>query len=132
MRLFTKSIFKERESEEGKRISVMSRHTLDDGVTPDERIVEKSFDEWRKDLAAPGKLIGAYLREEISWEDFEKKYLEFLRSAEMKSKVEEFAKRCSEETVTLLCKEEKPDQCHRRLLAEELKRYQPELEIVYG
>lgn len=129
--IFTKSIIKEKELGE-KRISVMSRHTKNDGVTPDERIIEGvTFDEWQKDFAPPGKLVGAYYRKEISWEEFEKKYLEFLRNDEIKSKVENFAKRCTEETITLMCIEDTADKCHRRLLAEELQKYQPHLKIVH-
>ncbi|PJE58491.1 MAG: hypothetical protein COU81_00380 [Candidatus Portnoybacteria bacterium CG10_big_fil_rev_8_21_14_0_10_36_7] len=75
----------------------MSRHTKEDGITPDERIIEGvSFDEWRKEFAPPEKLVGAYYRNELSWEDFEKKYFDFLRSAEIKPYVEAFAKRCTE------------------------------------
>lgn len=129
--IFTKSIIKEREPNE-KRVSIMSRHTKADGVTPDERIVEGvTFDEWRKEFAPPDKLIGAYYRNELSWEDFEKKYIEFLRSAEIKPKVESFAKRCTEETITLMCIEDGADKCHRRLLAEELQKYQPQLKIFH-
>ena len=40
--LYTKSILKPRSSRDGRRISVMSRHTLEDGVTQDKRITEKS------------------------------------------------------------------------------------------
>jgi len=80
--LFTKSIIKEKEPDE-KRISVMSRHTKEDGVTPDKRIVEGvTFDEWRKEFAPPDKLVGAYYRNELSWKYFEKKYVEFLQSLE--------------------------------------------------
>ncbi|MEI8343431.1 MAG: DUF488 family protein [Candidatus Moraniibacteriota bacterium] len=129
--LFTKSIIKEREPDE-KRISVMSRHTREDGITPDERIVEgQTFDEWRKEFAPPGNQVGAYYRKELSWEDFESKYIEFLRSPEIRSKVESFAKRCTEETITLMCIEHTADKCHRRLLAEELQRYQPQLRIIH-
>lgn len=129
--LFTKSIIKGREPNE-KRISVMSRHTKKDGVTPDERIIEgETFNEWRKEFAPPAKLVGAYYRGELSWEDFEKKYVEFLRSADMKPKVESFAKRCTEETITLMCIEDTADKCHRRLLAEELQKYQPQLKIIH-
>ena len=38
--------------------------------------------------------------------------------------------RALKENVTFLCIEEKPDFCHRRLLAEECKKYQPNLEII--
>lgn len=129
--LFTKSIVKEKEPNE-KRISVMSRHTKEDGITPDERIIEgETFDEWRKEFAPSAKLIGAYSRKELSWEEFEKKYVEFLQSPEIKSQVASFAKRCTEETITLMCIEDTADKCHRRLLAEELQKYQPQLKIFH-
>ena len=129
--LFTKSIIREKDLNE-KRISVMSRHTREDGITPDERIVEGiTFDEWRKEFAPPGNLVGAYYRKELTWDDFEKKYLEFLRSAEIRPQVESFAKRCTEETITLMCIEDTADKCHRRLLAEELQKYQPSLKIIH-
>jgi uncharacterized protein YeaO (DUF488 family) len=129
--LFTKSIIKEKEPNEN-RISVMSRHTKEDGITPDERIIEgETFDEWRKEFAPPAKLVGAYYRNELSWEDFEERYVEFLQSPEVKLKVESFAKRCTEETITLMCIEDTADKCHRRLLAEELQKYQPQLKIFH-
>jgi len=131
-KLFTKSILKDKHPDDKIRISVMSRHTKEDGVTPDERIIEGvTFDEWQKDFAPPSKLIGAYYRNEISWEEFEKAYLDFLQSEEMKSKLAAFAQRCINETITLMCIEDKPDKCHRRLLAEELQKYQPDLIIVH-
>lgn len=130
--IFTKSIIKDKEPDESKRISVMSRHTKEDGMTPDERIIEgTTFDEWQKEFAPPDRLVGSYYRKEIPWEEFEKKYLEFLRTEEMKPKVESFAKRCTEETITLMCVEDSADKCHRRLLAEELQKYQPNLKIIH-
>jgi uncharacterized protein YeaO (DUF488 family) len=129
--VYTKSIIKDREPDE-KRISVMSRHTEADGVTPDERIVAGiNFDEWLKELAPPAVLVGAYYRKELSWEDFADKYLAFLRSDGMRPKVEQLAARCSEETLTLLCIEDTADKCHRRLLVEELTKYQPHLRIIH-
>jgi len=131
--LYTESIVKPKNPEDQKRISVMSRHTLNDGKTPDARIIDgETFDEWLKDFAPPSKLVGAYYRKEIQWEEFEQKYLEFLRSAETQPKVESFAKRCTEETITLMCIEDDPTHCHRRLLAEELQRYQPHLKIIHN
>ena len=129
--MYTKSIIKDEEPGE-YRISVMSRHTMSDGITPDKRIIEgEIFHEWRKEFAPPSKLVGAYYRSELSWEDFQNKYVEFLRGLEMKPRVESFAKRCTEETLTLMCIEDTADRCHRRLLAEELQQYQPELRIIH-
>lgn len=131
--LHTVSLFTPLEIDRGRiRISVISRPTLDDGITPDERIKEGlTHHEWIKDFAPPPKLIGSYKRREISWEEYEKKYLEFLRSSTMLEKVKALASRCMREKITLACVEEKADFCHRRLLAEELQRYEPELIIVH-
>ena len=130
--IFTKSIFKEKYPEDGKRISIMSRHTENDGKTPDKRIVEgTSFEEWLREFAPPEKLVGAYYREEISWEEFEEKYINFLRSNDIAPKVKSFARRCQGEIITLLCAEEDANKCHRRLLAEELQRYEPDLKIIH-
>ena len=51
--LFTESILSERHPDSGTRISVMSRHTLNDGVTPDPRIIPASYDEHISQMA-PG------------------------------------------------------------------------------
>ena len=130
--LFTKSILKEKIPSENRLISVMSRHTLEDGITPDERIIEGiNYDEWKAEFAPPAKLVWAYYRKEISWEEYEKKYLEFLRSKELIEKVISFAKRCIEEIIILECIEDTSEKCHRRILAEELQRHQSELKIVH-
>ena len=42
--LKSKCILSSKKPEDGTRISIMSRHTLNDGKTPDERITEDSFD----------------------------------------------------------------------------------------
>lgn len=60
--LFTKSIHKPVQPEDGYRISVMSRHTLSDGKTPDPLITGKSYIEWWKDLAPRDTLVGAWYR----------------------------------------------------------------------
>lgn len=128
--LFTKSIIKPKEADDARRISVMSRHTKEDGITPDERIIDgETFDEWLQDFAPPAKLVDAYYPQEVTWDNFARLYLEFLRSPEVQPKVEEFAHRCAQETITLMCVEEDSEKCHRRLLAEELQKYQPDLKI---
>ncbi|MEF3691893.1 MAG: DUF488 family protein [Candidatus Moraniibacteriota bacterium] len=131
--LHTISLFAPLEIDQGRiRISVISRPTLDDGKTPDERIREGvTHHEWIKDFAPPSKLIGSYKRGEISWKEYEEKYLEFLRSPEQKEKVAKFAKRCKQEKITLACVELTATYCHRRLLAEELRRHESELSIVH-
>jgi uncharacterized protein YeaO (DUF488 family) len=131
--IHTVSLFTPIEIDRGRtRISIISRPTLDDGKTPDRRIIQGiTHHEWIKDFAPPLKLIGAYKRKEINWEGYERKYFEFLRSPIMREKVKILALRCLQEKITLACIEERDNFCHRRLLAEELQRHQPELLIVH-
>ncbi|MDD2807956.1 MAG: hypothetical protein PHW95_05580, partial [Patescibacteria group bacterium] len=60
------------------RISIMSRHTLNDGVTPYPEINMGSYDMWMTELARPPKLIGAYYRNEISWAEFAEQFNAYL------------------------------------------------------
>src|SRR3989338_7725310 len=129
MALYTKCILKEKYENDGIRISVMSRHTLNDGVTPDLQINEKKYDEHFKILAPPDKLVGDYYKRGLSWSNFEKSYLNFLRSPEVKQYVVNLTERALLNDITLLCIEETPEKCHRRLLAEECQRYNPFLSV---
>lgn len=124
--LITRSIYNCVPWETRIQISVMSRHTQDDGYSTDQRINFDCIREWRPWLAPPDYLIGKYLRGEIFWSEYERKYLEYLRI----NRVEEIFDLISlalVENVVLMCKEPKPDFCHRRLLAEECHRLNPDL-----
>jgi len=109
------------------RISVMSRHTCSDGVTFDDRITSNLFDEHMPILAPPLKLIGNYYKHGMSWDKFEKEYNKYLDGIE--NVVREFAERCCNQDITILCIESEPDFCHRRLLANRCKLLVSELEI---
>lgn len=129
LELHTVSLFTPLEVDRGRiRISVISRPTLDDGLTPDERIKEGiTHHEWIKYFAPPPKLIGSYKRGEIFWQEYQKKYFDFLREPKIIESVQRFANRCRHVKITLAC----ADFCHRRLLAEEIQRYVPKLKIVH-
>ena len=127
--LYTKCILKEREKADGWRISIMSRHTLNDGITPDSRIPIASYDQWIKELAPPEKLIGAYYKMRLSWKEFEEGYLEHIRSKGIKEIVQELSVISTFKNITLLCIEEYQEFCHRRILANECIIYQPWLSI---
>src|SRR3989344_9342149 len=101
--IYTKSILKPRETSDGIRISIMSRHTLNDGVTPDSRINENSYDEWARVFAPPLKLIGDYYKRGLSWGDFERRYKKYLSSPEISSHVRNLASISLSENLTLLC-----------------------------
>lgn len=125
----TKCILKPKELKDGLRVSVMSRHTLNDGVTKDTRIKPGTFDSWMKIFSPPAKLVGDYYKRGLPFEEFEKRYLEYLRLPEVSKIVKRFAKLALEQDLTLMCIEESPENCHRRLLAEEMQKYEPNLKV---
>jgi uncharacterized protein YeaO (DUF488 family) len=130
--LKTKSILKPKEESDGLRISIMSRHTLNDGITPHPKITKSSYDQWFRVLSPPVKLLGDYYKRALSWEKFEQGYIEYIRKAEIRIEVQNLAKRSLDSVITLLCIEESPEYCHRRILAEECKKYQPSLVLSIG
>ncbi len=128
--LKTKSIHAPSSPKDGYRISIMSRHTLNDGITLDPSITAGIFDEWIKELAPPNILIGAYYKRGLPWNKFEKQYLEFLRRPETRPHIIRLIELAKTRDVTVLCIENTPEYCHRRLLAEECQRLEPKLQII--
>lgn len=128
--LKTKSILEPKEATDGLRISVMSRHTLNDGITPHPEINSSSYDLWLQILSPPARLLGDYYKTGLPWEQFEKRYLEYIRQPKVQIEVQNLAGGSLDSIITLLCIEKSPDYCHRRLLAEECKKYQPLLDLI--
>lgn len=127
MTLFTKCILDEKEENDGVRISVMSRHTLNDGVTPDTRITSSTYEEHHPELAPSLKLIGDYYKRALSWDQFEFRFCEQIKNPSTQVILGDIAARSLSENVTLMCIEKEPHFCHRRLLVEECKRLVPEI-----
>lgn len=69
------------------------------------------------DLAPTREVLDAYKKQKGDWELYERQFLDLMRSRE----IEERAGRQLLDNDCLLCSEEKPDHCHRRLVAEYLK-----------
>jgi len=130
MALKTKSILAPIEKDDGYRISVMNRHTLDDGITPDKRITYEMYGEHKKTLAPSAKLLGDYYKRGLNWDEYEKRFKKEINNPETIKILKEISKKALKENITLLCIEEKPDFCHMRLLAEECKKLEPKLEII--
>jgi uncharacterized protein YeaO (DUF488 family) len=130
--LKTKSMFAEISTKDGLRISVMSRHTLNDGVTPDARIIPNvSYNEHLVELAPPSRLVGMWYRKMINWEEFTHKYSTYLRRPEVSKSVMKLAEMALRQDVTILCVEPKGEDCHRVILAQNCKQLYPELKIEY-
>lgn len=116
----------------GHRISVMSRHTLNDGRTPHPNIKRGSYEEHWPALGPDPKLIGDYYHRGLAWPGFEQRYLERLRTDP--GARERFAALLAllrdGSDLLLLCIEEGSHFCHRRLLAEECRRRMPGLCVI--
>jgi uncharacterized protein YeaO (DUF488 family) len=129
--IYTKCILHSKDASDGIRISIMSKHTLNDGITPDIRIKNGAYDMHIKLLAPSLTLIGDHYKRNLLWTDFEQRYLEEIRSAPKNSIVKFISEMGLIEDITLLCIEDQADFCHRRLLAEECQRHQPALMITH-
>ena len=71
--------------------------------------------------------MGDYYKRGLPWEIFEQKYLEHIRQSQVQFEVQNLAIISLDSVITLLCIEDSPTYCHRKLLAEECKKYQPSL-----
>jgi len=79
-------------------------------------------------IFAPTKEILDSYRRDKNWERYEDRYLELLKDKDI-AKLKNLNDKNN--TICLLCSEDLPDKCHRRLLAEYLKSIEPELKIIH-
>lgn len=78
-------------------------------------------------LAPEPDMLERYKKQKGAWTDYEGQFLELMR----KRKIEETVSRDVIADGCLLCSEDKPDRCHRRLVAEYLKKHWADVEIVH-
>lgn len=78
------------------------------------------------ELAPTADMLDAYKKKKIDWAEYEKRFNELLekRTPELHHEPVDFDGAC------LLCSEPTPHHCHRRLVAERLKKTWPEMQIV--
>lgn len=91
------------------------------------RLIDADYVHW-EESAPTEELLGAYRRKTISWEKYETNYRELLSARQIESSpiVQQLNYSC------LLCSEDKPHRCHRRLLAEYLREKLPtEVQITH-
>jgi len=77
------------------------------------------------ELAPTKELLDVYKKRKGDWAAYEKEFLELIAQRQIESTI-------SKELIDngcLLCSEDTPDQCHRRLVAEYLQRHWPEVSI---
>lgn len=77
------------------------------------------------DLAPTKDILDAYKKQKGDWGLYERQFLDLMRSRQIEKKVS----RDILDGACLLCSEETPHHCHRRLVAEYLKEHWPEVEI---
>lgn len=70
-------------------------------------------------LAPTKEMLDAYKKKRDDWDVYEKGFLDLMRSR----RVEESVARDVFDQACLLCSEDKPHRCHRRLVAEYLQRH---------
>jgi len=78
-------------------------------------------------LAPTPQMLDAYKKHGGDWQVYENEFLELMKSRGIETAV---AKEIVSDAC-LLCSEDKPDQCHRRLVAEYLRDKWGEVEIVH-
>ena len=78
-------------------------------------------------LAPTKALLAAYRKGDIDWPTYEKRFLDLMRER----RVEETLDRKLLDEGCLLCSEDQPHQCHRRLVAEYLRDRWGNVEVVH-
>ncbi len=81
----------------------------------------------RPELAPTQEMLDAFKKERGQWADYERQFLELMASRH----IEQTLPRDSVQGACLLCSEDKPHHCHRRLVAEYLKGKWGDLQILH-
>lgn len=77
-------------------------------------------------LAPTQEMLDRYKKEKGAWEEYEKEFLELLKERRIEEAV---SPELFEKPAALLCSEETPDHCHRRLVLEYLRHKWGNIEI---
>lgn len=78
-------------------------------------------------LAPTKPMLDSYKKERGAWSDYEQKFLALMKERRIEDSID---KKILDQGC-LLCSEDKPHQCHRRLVAEYLKRHWGDVDIVH-
>ena len=81
----------------------------------------------RPDLAPTEEIMNAFKKEEGTWEAYERAFLPLLAER----RIEETLTRQEVDGACLLCSEDTPEHCHRRLVAEYLRDQWGDVEIIH-
>ena len=78
-------------------------------------------------LAPNQEMLDAYKKQKGSWSEYESRFNELMKTR----KIEMLASKELLDGACLLCSEEKPHHCHRRLVAEYLQQHWPDVAITH-
>lgn len=77
--------------------------------------------------APTDEILSGYKKKLINWEEYARKYINILKERDIWAKVDSSIL----ENACLLCSEDKPERCHRRLLAEYFQEQNKEISITH-
>ncbi len=140
--LRTGCVFSKRTKEDGIRVVVMNRNTEHDGETPILSLAKGiGVDAWVRFLSVPGPVVGAYYAQ-LKKPDADQTALfntladayrtHLATNLDAREQLQYWSDRAITRNVTFLCYEETTNFCHRRILAEECKKYRPDLAVYLG
>ncbi len=77
------------------------------------------------DLAPTAEMLSAYQKRQCDWPTYEAQFLNLMKERRIEAALSPGLL----DNACLLCSEEKPHKCHRRLVAEYLQQHWPKIEI---
>lgn len=79
------------------------------------------------ELAPTQEMLDQYKKAKGGWDQYERQFLELMRERQIEKTIrpDQLSDGC------LLCSEDKPHHCHRRLVAEYLKKHWGNLEVAH-
>jgi len=87
------------------------------------------WDIWMPTLAPSHELLTQYHQAEVTWDEFCDRFHQEV-IAEQQEYLDILVEMAQKHVVTILCWEETPEKCHRRLVAEACKQINSELEVI--
>ena len=76
-------------------------------------------------LAPTADMLGLYRKRQMTWDEYEQRFLDLMRERSIETTVP----RDTIAGTVLLCSEDEPARCHRRLVAEYLAQHWDDIEI---
>lgn len=78
---------------------------------------------------APTEELRKKFKQDKNWDEYKRVYLQLLDERDALALLEQYSE--ANQTICLLCSEDKPDRCHRRLLAEYIQSHSPNIEVYH-